>query len=399
MYDELGEKVKSFECIEQMKSRVLLDYQSASPTTLPNIRNIFFSAKSRGRVVVTAYFLNQNRFFAHILIPEESSPLVKDVDKLSYQEIENFVVPESANIYEISRNQVSKGLHFGIPPEHEALSRFLLEPIKEHLQPNDIICFIPHRFLHRIPFHALWYNSNTGEYLIEKHPIFYLPSASALKNYTSNRKRYPKTYLGIYTKNLPKAGDEIQKISTLFEDSQIRSEKEMRKELAREMERADLIHLALESEFNSQNPYLSSLILPDSKPFSVHDILNLRLREEAMVILNTCESGMGELSQGDELIGLAWGFLCAGASTVLANLWRVDDEVGSQVIVHFLMHWKQGLSKAEALQRAQINFLAEQRTKAKDEGWDYLPKRRFPSSIKRLHPYFWAPFVLIGDWQ
>ncbi len=103
------------------------------------------------------------------------------------------------------------------------------------------------------------------------------------------------------------------------------------------------------------------------------DALDLDL-EGALVTLSACESGRNEVFAGDELIGLTRGFLGAGAATLVASLWLVQDETTAELMEKWYEHLRNGVGRATALRNAQLAL-----------------KDRCP------HPYYWAPFVLIGQ--
>ena len=91
-----------------------------------------------------------------------------------------------------------------------------------------------------------------------------------------------------------------------------------------------------------------------------------------------CSSGKGKLGAGDDLIGLTRGFMFAGAPSILCSLWDVDDEATRTLMVSFYKNYLSGMSKPEALRKAQV---AMQKSK------------------KWSHPYYWSAFVLFGDWE
>jgi CHAT domain-containing protein len=91
-------------------------------------------------------------------------------------------------------------------------------------------------------------------------------------------------------------------------------------------------------------------------------------------VLSACDTQLGKLSKGDDLVGLNRAFIYAGTPTVVASLWSVDDESTSLLMRSFYTHLKQGMSKAKALQAAQAET-----------------RKKYP------HPYYWAGFVLTGD--
>jgi len=115
----------------------------------------------------------------------------------------------------------------------------------------------------------------------------------------------------------------------------------------------------------------SSLKLGDSW-LNLFDIFNLQLGAE-LTTLSACETGMSAVWEGDELLGLARGFLYAGTPSLVVSLWTVNDRSTAQLMRRFYEGLRDGLSKSHALRNAILE--------TKDD---------FP------HPYYWAPFILLG---
>jgi CHAT domain-containing protein len=115
-----------------------------------------------------------------------------------------------------------------------------------------------------------------------------------------------------------------------------------------------------------------------------------QLRLDAdLVTLSACETGFGEEIGGEGLISLSRAFLYAGAHSVLATLWSVNDESTADLMVRFYTHLKSGRSKDEALRAAQIDFIRGQRPSS----------GRGSGRGERARPYHWAAFSVIGDWR
>jgi CHAT domain-containing protein len=107
----------------------------------------------------------------------------------------------------------------------------------------------------------------------------------------------------------------------------------------------------------------------------VHEVYGLDLEESTdLVVLSACQTQLGALSAGDEVVGLTRAFLYAGTPSVMASLWSVDDEATALLMERFYTHLEAGMGKGEALRQAQVDVRAE-----------------YP------HPYYWAAFVLTGD--
>ena len=110
----------------------------------------------------------------------------------------------------------------------------------------------------------------------------------------------------------------------------------------------------------------------------LHDIYNLRLGAD-LVVLSGCQTGLGKAVQGEGLVGLTRGFMYAGARRVVASLWQVDDESTADLMRRFYRAMlKDGRRPSEALRAAQLEM-------SRDRRW--------------AAPFYWAGFVLQGEWR
>ncbi len=148
----------------------------------------------------------------------------------------------------------------------------------------------------------------------------------------------------------------------------------------------DVLHIATHGVIDAVNPALSGLVLsqvdaggqPRRGFLRLHDVFGLRLDAE-LVVLSGCRTALGPVVRGEGLIGLARGFMHAGSRRVLASLWPVEDRATSVLMTHFYRAmWDQGSSPAAALAMAQ---------------------RELASTRRHRDPYYWAGFVLLGDWR
>ena len=125
-----------------------------------------------------------------------------------------------------------------------------------------------------------------------------------------------------------------------------------------------------------------------------------------LVVLSGCDTALGRLSTGDELVGLTRAFIYAGTPTVIASLWPVDDAATALLMSRFYENLKT-MPKVEALRQAQLRQIKEKRTsefmarrvnQVREE-----PASRYGQDSVRTgssltsHPYFWAPFILVGE--
>jgi CHAT domain-containing protein/predicted negative regulator of RcsB-dependent stress response len=147
-----------------------------------------------------------------------------------------------------------------------------------------------------------------------------------------------------------------------------------------------IVHFATHGFVDYERPELSGLVLslvdkdgqPEDGYLRLQDIYNLRLSAD-LVVLSACNTGLGKEVRGEGLIGLTRGFMYAGASSVTASLWKVDDEATAELMKLFYEGmFKQGLTPAAALRQAQLEM----------------------RHSKRWHePYYWAAFIIQGQYD
>lgn len=128
------------------------------------------------------------------------------------------------------------------------------------------------------------------------------------------------------------------------------------------------------------------------------EIEQLGLSDVKLVTLSACQTGIGSTVSGEGLLSLQRAFQVAGANSVLASLWRVDDAQTARLMGSFYDNlWRKKLSRAEALRRAQAEMLNDKVLSGKQRGMEFSTPRQ--GKIQRLSPFYWAAFVLSGDWR
>jgi len=146
------------------------------------------------------------------------------------------------------------------------------------------------------------------------------------------------------------------------------------------------LHFATHGLLNSQHPELSGVVLslvdeqgqPQDGFLRMHEIFNLKLNAD-LVVLSGCQTALGKEIKGEGLIGLTRGFMYAGARSVMASLWSVEDKATAELMKRFYAGMlNEGMSSPAAL-------CAAQRAMMKDKRWE--------------QPYYWAAFTLQGDWK
>ncbi len=126
------------------------------------------------------------------------------------------------------------------------------------------------------------------------------------------------------------------------------------------------------------------------------EVAELNLGRVELAVLSACETGLGEVAGGEGVLGLQRGFQVAGARSVVATLWKVDDEQTRQLMERFYEnYWRKEQGMLESLREAQLWMLRE--VSARD--LRLRPQTATPEQVHRAPPYYWAPFVLSGDWR
>jgi CHAT domain-containing protein len=234
------------------------------------------------------------------------------------------------------------------------------------------IAIVPHGLLHQVPFHALF----DGErYLIERFEISYAPSAKvfSLCQRQASRGLDKALALSVADPLIPAVADEARAVARHLPSAELLTGRQATLSALREKAPdCGVLHLACHGMFRADNPMFSALKLHDGW-LTAADVIELDLGG-ALVTLSACESARNQVLAGDELVGLVRGFLGAGAATLVATLWLVQDDTTSWLMEKWYAQLRTGIERAAALRNAQLAL-----------------KEKLP------HPYYWAPFVLIGQ--
>lgn len=262
------------------------------------------------------------------------------------------------------------------------LHQLLIAPLKERLVGYHKLLIVPHDSLHYLPFHAL---HDGNSYLIEQYEISYLPSSSSLRYCREVQPHVGRSIVVGHSNNnrLPHAVEEARTIATILKGQVFLEEQASLAEIYQVISECHTLHLAAHGDFRLDNPLFSGLALTDGW-LTTMDIFNLRLRA-SLVTLSACQTGRNVLGGGDELLGLMRAFLSSGAASVALTLWAVEDRSTAQLMETFYRNLVQGRDKGESLRQAQLQFI-----RGKNELSDI-------QSEHYVHPYFWAPFFLVGD--
>lgn len=290
-----------------------------------------------------------------------------------------------------------------------ALSHLLLAPLAEldgiDRPGIERLAIVADGVLERIPFGALPLPSGDGacrdEPLLARREIVHLPSASmvaALRAREAGRAAAPNALLVVADPltdprfgRLPYTAREADAILDAARERGVRADVARGADASREHFLAARpgtyrrLHFAVHGSLDPEHPELSALVLgaraADAAPLGgllyAHEIQALDLAAE-LVVLSACRTALGREIRGEGLMGLTRSFLRAGATRVVVSLWQVDDAATADLMARFYRHLLPDGRPAAALRAAQLELAAEPR---------------------RTAPYFWAAFVLQGDWR
>ncbi|MFW6070110.1 MAG: CHAT domain-containing protein [bacterium] len=264
----------------------------------------------------------------------------------------------------------------------QRLYDLLLRPLQPRLAQWPKVIVVPHGPLHYLPFHAM---HDGQRYLLQEHEVSYLPGASFLRYCQEAIQRHAsgtaeKDVVAVGHSHgglLPYTVDEAHAVAALWQGRALVEAQATRQEVSRVATSARLLHLATHGDFRPDNPLFSGLSLDDGWMTTL-DIFNLRL-QASLVTLSACQTGRNVVAGGDELLGLMRAFLSAGAASLLLTFWAVEDRSTARLMEAFYGRLACGESKGGALQAAQRQFI-----------------RDGAASGAQPHPYYWAPFFLVG---
>lgn len=277
------------------------------------------------------------------------------------------------------RTQFSTPHSSGYQQLSQSLHRQLIEPVANLLSRRLVI--VPHGILHYLPFNAL--QATDGSTVIEQHTVRNLPAAGITRYIKPLRgkRAIPALILGNPDRGdrrlaLQHAQEEAEAISSLLPGSVlVLGNKATRSAITAHEGSFRFLHIAAHGVFDAEAPLNSAILLAknthDNGLLRASDLYNLQLNTD-LVTLSACETALSTVAKGDDLLGFTRGFLYAGARSIVASLWKVDDLATKDLMLAFYRNIS-NQDKALALALAQ---------------------REIKKSYK--HPFYWAAFQLTG---
>ena len=247
----------------------------------------------------------------------------------------------------------------------------LFFPVERYLEGQHLV-IVPHGLLHRLPFQALF---DGQRYLIDRFTISYAPSATihSLCHDRSVNDDGMSLVMGIPDALAPLILDEAVAVAGIIPQAELLLDgRATAAALQEKGVRCRYIHIATHGYYRQDSPMFSGIRLSGSI-LSLYDLYRFKLPAE-LITLSGCATGVSTVAGGDELLGLVRGLIRAGTRAALLSLWDVQDRSTLEFMTSFYQYLTAGTSKAASLQKA-VQHVRQQHP----------------------HPYYWAPFGLVGN--
>ena len=369
---------------------------------------------------------------------EQLRPLRDNLVRLGQQVVLLYPLVLDDRLEIVLASAVSPPLHVSVPLAHEELNRavlgfrtaltrrqddvehyaqklyrWLVKPIERQLNQigAETILYAPDGVLRYIPLAAL---HDGGQWLVRRFKTNNI-TAFSLTDLETRPVAKPKLLAAAFAngdydftvgdqhfdfKGLPFAGQEVNNLAKLYPDALKLMDRNFSPDaVIPELNSFNIIHFATHAALVSGKPYESFILFGDGERVTVDQVkYEWSLANVDLIVLSACETALGSaLGKGEEILGLGFLMESAGARATLASLWSVDDG-GTQVLMdEFYRQLKQaGHSKADALRKAQLAMIDSALDSRSGEGRGVRlgDDRR---SVSFDHPYYWAPFILIGN--
>ena len=345
--------------------------------------------------VLLHFFLGETRSFLWMVTPES---------------VTSYVLPARDEIEVLARTAYGEFSHLTVGASCSGerdlieLSELLLGPVRHRLKSKRLV-IVPDGVLSYISFSALpnlgTDQATTGDCyspILDTNEVVYLPSATVLSVQRTTYAKRPQTRQAIAvfsdpvyaTERLAATRREAMAIASTAShwdiDMFLGLDANKTNFASHAMNDYRVIHLATHGVLDSQRPRMSSVLLsqfsasgqPQDGYLRLQDIYGLKLHSD-LVVLSGCETALGKNISGEGFVGLTRGFMYAGAKAVVASLWRVDDSATAEFMRHFYFAMIENNEyPSAALRYAKLRLAADRR-------WQ--------------NPYYWAAFVIQGDWQ
>ena len=342
---------------------------------------------------------SQTAFFSSIILKNRTAIIVTLPNRtklFKFIDIDNQTLRKKINEFRQSLEDDSE-IYYDTT-QAQQLYQWIIAPFADDIQQANIknLVFSQDGILRSIPMAAL---HDGQQFLLETYTIATTPSLNVTSFPSVNSKKYSALILGLTEsaqledkltyRALDNASSELSQIQELFPDNLLlENNKFTRQNLENELAKTTypIIHMATHGQFGT-DPEDAFLVTGKNPETGRNEKLTITELENSLrrvsdrselvelLVLTACQTAVGDERAA---LGLAGVAVQAGVSSAIASLWYVPDDSTEILITQFYRNWQQGMSKAEALSKAQRQLIQ--------------------NDDKYAHPLYWAPFILIGNW-
>ncbi|MBO3699665.1 CHAT domain-containing protein [Roseivirga sp. E12] len=389
LFDLLLEK-RNFE--SDMKANFEGSYSLLYPQEHTSAKTLLKDIRKDQTIV--DYFITDSHLFAFVLSQEGIKPFKLGLTNQLTTQINDF------NVSLIK----DKGESFG--EGGYKLYQSVLEPLVNHISSSSLV-IIPDKDLWNINFDLLLSSSPSStdyakhDYLLKRYSISYANSVSLLFK-EIKRKNPQKTLLALAfgpneqrdtdlknfrdspKENLPGTAAEVRGLSNSINGDFYYGHEASEFAFKKSAPNYSVLHLALHGEVDEENPDNSKLYFTPDTTSKVEDntlhtfeLYHMELNAE-LAVLSACNTGSGNIKNGEGIMSLGKAFQYAGVKSVLLSQWEVSDAIAPVIMSSFYDNLKEGMSKSESLRQAKLEFLKN-------------------SNNITSNPYYWGSFFIVGN--
>ena len=363
------------------------------------------------RTSLIEYCISDSVLYTLIITRNGYNIIRQSIDSCFYQVLNKYL--NTFHHFDFSKQSLNDLSEFCL--YSNSLYNYLIAPAKDFISGNSLI-LVPDGLLSYLPFETLLRKMpdhipssqyRTLDYLVNEFRISYVYSATLFDQVISKNKQTAEKKLlafapeyteepgeamnltrNKYRKDLnpiPGIYDEVNSIHGLITGDVYFGEKATEKNFIAFAGNYDILHLAMHTVIDNNNPLYSKLIFSSDSDsgfdgyLNTNEVFGLDLKAR-LVVLSACSTGEGEFNKGEGVMSLARGFVYAGTPSIVMSLWEVEDKSGAELMKNFYKNLLRGQSKSEAMRNAKLTGIKNARP-------------------ENSHPFFWSSFVVMGNSQ
>jgi len=381
-----------------------------TPVMLKRLRNLSDNLEALGQNAVLLYPLVLEDRLELVLATPFAPPIHRPVP----------VDHETLNAAVLAFRTALRDRSPQAPEIGKRLYEWLLQPLEHELAQSNAqtILYAPDGQLRYIPLAAL---HDGDRWMAQRFRINNI-TAESLTDLDTRPAPEPKVLAGAFARGrytvevgarkfdlngLRFAAKELEALAATIPNSHALVDVEVTPDaIVPRMDDYTIVHLATHAAMVPESPEESFILFGNGEPLTLRDVESWYLTNVDLIVLSACETGLGErLGNGEEILGFGYRLEEAGARATIASLWSVDDGGTEALMTAFYAALTQpGTSKAEALRKAQLALISndfaalEDRERGVVRVWERIRGDVPPEVVNRLsHPYYWSPFILIGN--